>query len=79
MRALLYGQFCVLRAVSKRNPFPRRAWYNLRLVVEQVSEHPRFPGFIKAQLVKMFAKVDEMSFQLNQVLAAAKQQEQQAH
>lgn len=47
MTPFVYYHFLVLRYSSRRNPYTRNMFYELRLATESAANNPRVPPFVR--------------------------------
>jgi len=57
----LYYRFLTLRYASRRNPYCRTVFYELRMSIEQLCQHPSCPGFLKNMAAHAIATVSRFA------------------
>lgn len=58
---LVYYQFLVLRYMSRRNPYVRNAFSEMKLVVNQMIYSQSCPGFVRSIVSKVMGLIEKMS------------------
>jgi len=58
---LVYYRFLGLRYSSRRNPYTRAVFYELRLALEQTANHPSMPGALKNLVLKFVSTVSSLA------------------
>lgn len=58
---LVYYRFLGLRYSSRRNPYTRAVFYELRLALEQTANHPNMPGALRSLVLKFVSTVSNMA------------------
>jgi len=56
-----YYRFLTLRYASRRNPYSRTVFYELRVSIEHLCRHPSCPGFLKNMADKAIATVSRFA------------------
>ncbi len=58
---LVYYRFLSLRYASRRNPYTRAVFYELRVAMEQTANHPKMPGGVRTLVFKAINLVSSMA------------------
>lgn len=58
---LVYYQFLVLRYMSRRNPYVRNAFSEMKMVVNQMIHSPSCPGVVRGVVGKVMGLIERMS------------------
>lgn len=61
MTIFVYYRFLTMRYASRRNPYTRNAFYELRLVVESYIHRPGCPEFIRNVASKAIALISRQA------------------
>ena len=58
---LVYYRFLGLRYTSRRNPYTRAVFYELRLGLEETANHPNMPVFVQNLIRKFVMMVSQLA------------------